>query len=500
MVVSIQFVKSTKLGEIELKVSNITEYLVDFKNVFWSGPLLFLLIGIGAYLSWRLRGLQLRYLVHSIRLVFFPRNSKVIEVGARNDRQLSSFQSLMTGLAGAVGTGNITGIAIALSIGGYGALFWMWVIAIFGMVTAYAEALLSIKYRNQSGRGVFGSLGGPMHTLVNGLGMKKTAVAFCFLCILASFGIGGTVQSNSVAAGLYEVFSIDPKLTGFIMSLLTGCVVLGGLKSIGKAAGILVPVMGLLYLGAGVVVLIVHRQYLGEAFFLIFKGAFSGQAASGAFIGSSAVAAVQQGVSNGIFANEAGLGSLALAAGTADTQKPAKQGMLAICGVFVATMLICTITGLTIAVTQVLGTSSSDGSLLTGSALTIAAFSKVFPSFGYIVVVGLVFFAFTTVLAWAYYGEVCLSFLFGAKTAKYYRVIYTLAVFLGVFIEPHLVWALANLANGFMAVPNLISIFRLVPVVEQETQDYLASLRGQVSTTEIMACQLRNPSAGSASQ
>ena len=462
-------------------MSEITEYLVGFKNFFWSGPLLILLIGVGAYLSWKLKGVQLRYLIHSLGLVFFPKRPSKHEVGSRNSKQLSSFQSLMTGLAGAVGTGNITGIAIALSIGGYGALFWMWVIAVFGMVTAYAEALLSIKFRTQSGNSV---LGGPMHTLVNGLGMKKTAVAFCCLCILASFGIGGTVQSNSVAAGLHEVFNIDPKLTGFLMSLLTGCVVLGGLKSIGKAAGILVPFMGLLYLGAGAVVLIAHREYLGEAFLLIFRGAFSGQAASGAFLGASAVAAIQQGVSNGIFANEAGLGSLALAAGTADTQQPAKQGMLAICGVFVATMLICSITGLTIAVTHVLGTTSHDGSMLTGSALTIAAFSKVFPSFGYIVVVGLVFFAFTTVLAWAYYGEVCLSFLFGPKTAKFYRVIYTFAVFLGVFIEPQLVWALANLANGFMAVPNLISIFRLVPVVEQETKAYLSSLKREAKIAE----------------
>ena len=453
---------------------DITSYLIDFKNFFWSGPLLVLLIGLGAYLSWKLRGVQLRYLGHSLGLVFIPRRSGSRRQGSTNGKQLSSFQSLMTGLAGAVGTGNITGIAIALSIGGYGALFWMWVIAIFGMVTAYAEALLSIKFRKQGGSG---SLGGPMHTLVNGLGMKKTAVAFCFLCILASFGIGGTVQSNSVAAGLFEVFSVDPKVTGFVMSLLTGCVVLGGLKSIGKAAGVLVPFMGLLYLGAGIVVLFVHRQYLGEAFFLIFNGAFSGQATSGAFLGASAMAAIQQGVSNGIFANEAGLGSLALAAGTAATEEPAKQGMLAICGVFVATMLICSITGLTIAVTHVLGTSNPDGSLLTGSALTIAAFSKVFPCFGYIVVVGLVFFAFTTVLAWAYYGEVCLSFLFGSNTAKFYRLIYTLAVFLGVFIEPHLVWALANLANGFMAVPNLISIFRLAPVVEEETKLYLAKLK-----------------------
>ena len=476
-------------------MSKITQYLVEFKNFFWSGPLLFLLIGLGAYLSWRLKGVQLRYLGHSLRLVFFPGKSKPTEASSsKQKQQLSSFQSLMTGLAGAVGTGNITGIAIALSIGGYGALFWMWVIAVFGMVTAYSEALLSIKYRSQSGEG---ALGGPMHTLVNGLGMKKTATAFCFLCILASFGIGGTVQSNSVAAGLREVFNIDPKLTGLFMSLFTGFVVLGGLKSIGKAAGVLVPFMGLLYLGAGTVVLFVHREHLGEAFILIFKGAFSGQAASGAFIGASAVAAIQQGVSNGIFANEAGLGSLALAAGTADTQNPAKQGMLAICGVFVATMLICSITGLTIAVTQVLGTSAPDGTLLTGSALTITAFSKVIPGFGYIVVVGLVFFAFTTVLAWAYYGEVCLSFLFGVDTAKYYRIVYTLAVFLGVFIEPHLVWALANLANGFMAVPNLISIFRLVPVVEQETQRYLASLGEQLDPGVVIESSLGDSSAGS---
>lgn len=464
-------------------MSKFTEYIVGFKDFFWSGPLLLLLIGVGAYLSWKLKGIQVRYLAHSLKLVFMPNETSTEStVSAGDGKKLSSFQSLMTGLAGAVGTGNITGIAIALSIGGYGALFWMWVIAFFGMITAYAEALLAIKYRSNEGQG---ALGGPMYTLVNGLGMKKTAMAFCFLCILASFGIGGTVQSNSVAAGLKDVFQIDPKLTGLFMSLLTGFVVLGGLKSIGKAAGLLVPFMGALYLGAGTLVLALHYQHLGEAFVLIFQGAFSGQAASGAFLGASAVAAIQQGVSNGIFANEAGLGSLALAAGTSDTREPAKQGMLAICGVFIATMLICSITGLTIAVTDVLGTKAPDGELLTGSALTIAAFSQVFPSFGYIVVVGLVFFAFTTVLAWAYYGEVCLSFLFGANAAKYYRVIYTGAVFFGVLIEPQLVWAFANLANGLMAVPNLIAIFRLVPAVEQETEAYLGKLSEQAKLSVL---------------
>ena len=475
-------------------MDSILGFLTDLKNHLWGGPLLALLILVGIWLTIRLKGMQFRYLPHALSLLFKSGGPS----GGRNKGKgsgggdLSSFESLMTALAGAVGTGNITGIAVAMTIGGYGSLFWMWLIALFGMVTAYAECLLAVKFRSKSPDG--GILGGPMETLKKGLGMHKTAKLFAFFCILASFGIGGTVQSNSVAAGMSEVFQIDHWVTGFVMMILTAAVVLGGVKSIGKAAGILVPTMAVLYLGAGLIVICAHIDQVIPALKLIVTSALTGQAAFGGFLGAGVLSAIQQGVSNGIFANEAGLGSLSIAASSAQTDEPARQGMLAICGVFIATMLVCTMTGLVIAVTQVLGQQAADGSLITGSALTINAFNRFHSGFGYVVVFGMVFFAFTTVLAWAYYGEKSVEFLAGSKVAKGYRLIYSASVFLGVMIEPELVWVLANLANGCMAFPNLIAIFRLTDVVVEETNCYLRNLSEKASDAKDQAMErVRSP-------
>lgn len=456
-------------------LSTLEYYLTLFKDFLWSVPLLLLLIGIGAYFTFSLRGLQFRYLFHALSLVVSP--SKRAHDAKSSQAGISSFESLMTALAGAIGTGNITGIAIAVSIGGFGALFWMWIIAFFGMITAYAESLLAVKYRQNNKLGAFS--GGPMYTLSQGLGMKKTAAMFAVFGLIASFGIGGTVQSNSVAQGIADSFQIAPALTGLIMAVLAGSVVLAGINGIGKAAGILVPFMAVAYIGAGLSVLACHIDKLIPALKLIVTSAFTGQTMIGGFAGSSFLMAVQQGVSTGIFANEAGLGSLAIASSSSTTKQAAQQGMLAISGVFIATMLICTITGLTLAVTEVLGSVDQNGALITGSSLTIKAFQTVQANFGLVVILGMTFFAFTTVLAWAYYGEKCCEYLFGLKAAKIYRWLYTCSVFFGAIMSPSLVWVLANLANGLMALPNLYSIYKLAPSVSSETKIYLEGLKKQ---------------------
>ena len=463
------------------------EILEFLKNALWGGPLLFLLVGVGVYQTWVLQGLQFRHFFHGLKLLVLGQDKYEPISEHEKNGELSAFQSLMTSLAGAVGTGNITGVAIALSLGGYGALFWMWVIALFGMITAYSEAVLAVRFRQKGENGTV--IGGPMQTLLHGLQMKKSALAFAIFCIISSFGIGATIQSNSVAAGLQESFGIAPYWTGLVMAFITACVVLGGVKSIGKAASVLVPFMAISYLGAGILVLMVHVESLIPALLLIVRSAFTGHAAVGGFLGATFVTAIQHGVSIGIFANEAGLGSLAIAASTARTKHAARQGFLAISGVFISTMVICTMTGMVIAVTDVLS-QGSQGAQLTGSALTIAAFSQVRPEFGLVVVFGLVFFAFTSVLAWACYGEKTVEFLWGAKPAKIYRYLYTVAVFLGTLIEPHSVWVFANLANGLMAIPNLFSIVRLSSVVKEETQLYLTYLRSrgdkEISKVEVL--------------
>lgn len=443
----------------------------SLKNFLWSGPLLALMVIVGLYLTFALKGVQFRYLLFSLKSLV-SKDSQGTEPG---DGDLSAFAALMTALSGAIGTGNITGVALAISIGGYGALFWMWLIALIGMVTAYSECLLAVKFRTLNDKGQIS--GGPMHTLSNGLGQKKLAILFCIFGIIASFGIGGTVQSNSVAYVLNTFMGVDPLWTGLGMGLLTVCVVIGGIQSIGKVAGVLVPFMALFYVVGGLVVIGCNWQQIPQAVAMILTSIWSPESAAGGVMGATIASALSQGVSIGIFANEAGLGSLAIASSAAATKYPARQGFMGISGVFVATMVICTITGLSLAVTDVLGTQDATGASLSGAALTIAAFNTVFPGFGNVVLGGLCFFAFTTILAWAYYGEKCLEFLLGVKVSFFYRWCYSASVVCGPLIPTALVWASANLANGLMAIPNLISLLLLVKVIKSETDSYLQIIK-----------------------
>lgn len=480
-------------------MQTLTNTLILCKDWLWGGPLLALLIGVGLYQTWNLKGLQFRRFFHAFGLLL--RAGKASNAGEAAQAQpkaqgdLSPFAALMTALAGAIGTGNITGIAVAVSLGGYGTLFWMWVIAFIGMITAYSEVLLAVKFRTHSPTGSV--LGGPMQTLTQGLGWVKAAKLFCILGVIASFGIGATIQSHSLATGLEGLYQLNPAVTGLLLALITGLVILGGIHSIGRVAGILVPFMALIYIAAGLVVLGVYHDRLLPAIGLIIQHAFTSQGALGAFAGASVAAALQQGVAIGIFANEAGLGSLAIAASTATTTQPARQGLLALCGVFLATMVICTITGLVIAVTDVLGLANAKGELLSGTPLTMAAFNSAHPNLGAVVIFGLLFFAFTTMLAWAYYGERCLEFLGGTRVRLPYRCFYIAAVFIAVFIEPTLIWTLAHLANGLMAIPNLLSILWLAPVVKAETELYSHTELRSPSEREPRLCSSRTERAGS---
>jgi AGCS family alanine or glycine:cation symporter len=437
----------------------------SFRSIVWGPPLLILLLGTGIYLTFLLRGIQFRELRRAFSLMFKGGSSK-------SEGDISSFQALMTGLAGAIGTGNIAGIATAVTVGGFGALFWMWVITLLGMATSYAEALLAVKYRKVSDTGEIS--GGGMQTMERGLGAKWLAISFALFGSIAAFGIGSTVQSNSVGDALRSFYGIDPFWTGLVMMLITGFVVLGGIQSIGRVSGILVPFMALFYVVAGIIILIIKAAYIPEALSMIITSAFTGQAATGGFLGSTMLMAMQMGISRGVFSNESGLGSATFASSAAKTNQPVEQALLTMTGTFLSTMVVCTITGLVLAVTDVQGLLGPDGRALNGAPMAIVAFNSVLTGGKEIVLIGLALFAYSTVLAWAYYGEKCIEYLVGSRWIFPYRVIYTLLVLPGAILPLELIWAFADAANGLMALPNLVSILFLSQVVVAETNKYFS--------------------------
>ncbi len=448
---------------------------IYIRDLLWDGPLLLLLLGVGIYQTITLKGLQFRYLKHSLNLLFHPfqynRKSKKKRC-PKGD--IPSFQSLMTALAGSIGTGNITGIATAVVAGGFGSIFWMWMMACLGMATAYSETLLGVKYRHQNAEGDM--IGGPMYSLRDGLNLPKVAALYSILGGIAAVSIGCIAQSHSMVDAIQTVYSGDRIVIGIVIAILVGAVVIGGVKKIGKVAGFIVPFMAIAYIVAGLFVLGWHYEHILPAFGLIIKSAFTGQAAAGGLLGGTIMIAMQNGVQYGVFANEAGLGSLAIAGASAQIKHPAEQGMMSISGVFVATMIICTITGLVLAVTNVVG-METNGVLIEGSPLAVAAFSSVHSSFRYVVIFGLSFFAFTTMLAWSYYGEKCFEYLFGIQVAHIYRWLFTVAVVIGAVMELKIVWAIASIATGLMALPNLIAIVGLSKGVKQDTKEYIELLQ-----------------------
>lgn len=445
-------------------MENVTILLSDIKDWIWGAPLLLLLLGTGAYLTFLLKGVQFRYLGYAFKQVIAKKQEE-----SKGD--ISHFEALMTSLAGAIGTGTIVGVATAITVGGLGAIFWMWVTAFLSMATKYAESLLAVKYRTIDKRGEMA--GGPMQYISQGLGWKWTASLFAVLGMFAAFSTGNLVQTNSIAEGMLHVWNVDPMITGIVLCILTVLVIIGGVKSIGQVACILVPAMALLYVGAGCYILSINLTRIPEAFSLIFHSAWNGQAAAGGFMGATMMMAIQMGVARSVFSNEAGLGISSIAAAAAKTDSPARQGLITMTGALISTVIICTMTGLVLAVTNVVGSSKESGELLNGASLAISAFNKHISGGEYIVTIGLILFAFTTVLAWAYYGEKCCEYLLGERAIIPFRLFFALAVIPGAALKMDVVWHLADISNGLMVIPNLIALICLSGILVKETQTFL---------------------------
>lgn len=453
-------------------METVSKALEVINQYVWGLPTLILLVGTGILLTVRLRGLQFAKLSYALKLAF----GKSEESSSAGD--ISHFQSLMTALAATIGMGNIAGVATAVTIGGPGALFWMWIVAFFGMATKYSEAILAVKYRVIGANGEYS--GGPMYYLENGLKKKWLAVMFAVFGIAASFGIGNMVQSNSVAEAMRINFSVSPIISGVLMAVFSAAVILGGVKKIGKVTGFFVPVKAVFYIIAGLIIIVYHIDQVPEAFSLIFSGAFSGTAAAGGFIGSTVATAIQIGIARGVFSNEAGLGSAPIAAAAAKTDSPAKQALVSMTGTFIDTIVVCTITGL------VLITTGAWQSGKTGVEATTIAFQSVFGSTGSIILaIAIIFFAYSTILGWSYYGEKCVEYLFGRNAVRYYRYIFVGMVAVGANLKLGLVWTFSDIANGLMAIPNLIGLIGLSGVVVAETNRFLQEKKSTHSRDKI---------------
>jgi AGCS family alanine or glycine:cation symporter len=443
--------------------AQILEILTAIRDFIWGPPLIVLLVGTGIFLTIRLRGLQIRGLLYSLYLALFKRKEDDEQEG-----DISHFQALMTALAATVGTGNIVGVAIAISTGGPGALFWMWITGIFGMATKYSEAVLAIKYREVD---EFGTMsGGPMYYISKGLGWKWLGTLFAIFAFIAAFGIGNMVQSNSVADGVKTSFGIPNWITGIILATFTAMVILGGIKSIARVTQILVPFMIIIYITGASVVLLMKISIVPQIFALIFKHAFTPTAATGGFLGATVMHTMRMGVSKGVFSNESGLGSAPIAAAAARTPNPVKQALVSMTQTFIDTLVVCTMTGLVL----ILSGLWTYGPELKGAKLTAMAFGECFPGrIGeFIVTVTLIFFAYSTILGWCYYGEKSIEYLFKERAVKIYRVVFVIFVAVGTFLKLETVWRLSDIMNGLMAFPNLVGLIGLSAIIVSETNKY----------------------------
>lgn len=453
-------------------MDQFNEIIVQIKDLVWGVPLMSLLIGTGVYLTFLLKGVQFRYLGYAFKQVI-AREKK----SSKGD--ISHFEALMTSLAGAIGTGSIVGVATAITLGGVGAIFWMWVTAFVGMATKYAESLLAVHYRQVDDRNEM--IGGPMQYIEKGLGWKWLALLFAFFGAIAAIGTGNLVQVNAITETVVNVWKTDPWITGIVLSVITGLVVLGGVKSIGHVAGVLVPIMAIFYLVGGLIILALNIEALPAAFWHILESAFNGQAAFGGFAGATVMSAIQLGVARSIFSNEAGMGISSIAAAAAITDSPGRQAMITMTGALISTVIVCSITGFVLAVTQVQGAVNADGIPLNGAHLAIEAFSRSIHGGEFIVSIGLILFAFSTVIAWAYYGEKCCEYILGTKSVIPYRLLFTLLVIPGATIKMELAWHLADIMNGLMAIPNLIALLALSKVIVAQTNEFLALVKVEQS-------------------
>ena len=444
--------------------------LTTLSDVVWGPPMLALLVGTGVFLTLRLRGLQFTRLVPSLRLALVVRD----ETAGTGD--VSHYQALMTALAATVGTGNIAGVATAIVAGGPGALFWMWMTGLVGMATKFAEAVLAVKYRVTDDRHAMA--GGPMYYIERGLGWRWLGIVFAGLTAVAAFGIGNLVQANSVADALRATFGVPVVVSGAMIALATALVVLGGIQSIAKTASVIVPTMIVFYLVGGLIVLALNWRALPDIALLIVSDAFSPTAAVGGFAGATVTQGIRFGIARGVFSNESGLGSGGIAAAAARAHHPVAQGLVSMTQTFIDTIIVCSITGFAIIATG--AWQSGD----TGAALTTRAFSTGMPGTwgGSLVALALALFAFSTILGWSYYGEKALEYLVGStRLTRRYRMVWVAATFVGAITSLETVWAVADVFNGAMALPNLIGLVLLSGVVVRETTDYLGRRRANSS-------------------
>lgn len=445
-------------------LNDIAGLVQTISGLVWGIPLIVILVGTGIWLTIRLRGIQFTQLWGALYLALVKRKEDSDQPG-----DISHFQALMTALSATVGTGNIAGVATAIAAGGPGALFWMWITGLFGMATKFAEALLAVKYRTKDEAGTMS--GGPMYYITKGLGWKWLGILFALFASISAFGIGNMVQSNSVADALESSFNIPFWVTGIVLMIATAMVIIGGIKSIGRVTGVLVPVMIVFYMGGAILILLLHIDIIPDAIMMIFRQAFTPTAGVGGFLGASVMMTIRMGVARGVFSNESGLGSSPIAAAAAQTKHPVSQALVSMTQTFIDTIVVCSLTGLVLIVT---GEWSSG---LTGAELTSISFTSGIGSISgqYIVSIGLALFAYSTILGWSYYGEKSIEFLFGEKAIKPYRYVFTIFVGIGAVSKLEIVWSVADIFNGLMAFPNLIGLLALTPIIVKETRDYLSS-------------------------
>ncbi len=447
-------------------MQTLQNLLGKLSDIIWGEYVLIpLLTLVGIYLTIGLKAMPWRSIPRAFSMLWQSRTPDDTNKG-----DISPFQALMTALSATIGTGNIAGVATAIYLGGPGAIFWMWVIALFGMATKYAEAVLAVKYREVDELGNY--VGGPMYYIKNGLGKNWAwlGMAFAIFGMIAAFGIGNLIQSNSVASVLKNNFDIPLLFTGLIMAIAAGVVIIGGIRRLGEVAAKLVPLMAIAYVVSASIIILLNIDAVPSILWMIVNNAFTGTAASGGFLGATIWAAIRFGVARGIFSNEAGLGSAPIAHAAAKTSDPAHQGMIAMLGTFIDTIILCSMTALVILLTGV-WTSGE-----TSSTLSSMAFANGLPGIGhYIVSLSLIIFAFTTILGWSYYGERCAEYVFGIKIILPYRLLWVCIIVIGALIEQiDIIWILADVLNGLMAIPNLIALLLLSPVIFSVTREYLS--------------------------
>ncbi|MBW1850306.1 MAG: sodium:alanine symporter family protein [Deltaproteobacteria bacterium] len=443
--------------------------LISKIDSFVWGPcfLIPLLVGGGIFMTFRLKLIQVVGLKHAWECL----SGRYVD--QKDSGEITPFQALTAALSATIGTGNIAGVATAIAAGGPGAVFWMWITAVFGMSLKYAASLLAVRFRKENPDGTIS--GGPMHFITIGLGKKWLGWLFALFTIIASFGIGNMVQANSVATPLYDNFHVPKFASGLVMAFLTGIVIIGGIQRIAKVAQRIVPFMALVYVAGSVIMLVKYYSLIPETFMQIFYYAFNPHAAAGGFLGSTVAITLRFGIARGVFSNESGLGSAPIAHAAARTREPVRQGLVAMLGPLIDTLAICTMTALVILVTGAWTFNGDNGIGLTGATLSSTAFDMGLPGFGkYVVTFGLAFFAYSTVISWSYYGDRGTEFIFGARSVKVYRIIYTLLIPLGATVELKLIWNISDITNALMAIPNMIGVLLLSGVVARLTREYFS--------------------------